>query len=278
MALSDDLESMYKHTKDVYDSVALLGGTNPENKNLENLAEVISNVPLKPSYDPENPTLEGLKAALDAGDYTAFPAGTEIPDTYNGQSNPLVVAQYLDSTNNSAYGGAEGVILVRKYVEPIEQIFGSSVDYTTSTIKNFLDTTYYNNCSNDLKSIISDIGVPYYNGSSTTAVTSKLFLMSDREICANYSSTARIEGEMWDYWKQKTGLSSPSNATYSGRIMKDRSGTDRNVWLRSRYNSNTVCYVTTSGAVPSFGPSYHLSVLPACFIAKDKGVKYVIRN
>lgn len=138
MTLADDVKSMYKHTKDVYDSLELLGATLPEDKNLENLASAFESVPMSGGWDPENPTLESLKYALDND--LEIPIGTEITDTYDGHDNPLIVAQRLDSTNNSSYGGAEGVILVRKYVEPTVYNFGSTNSnwvYSSSSLQLF---------------------------------------------------------------------------------------------------------------------------------------------
>ena len=221
-------------------------------------------------------SLEGFKEALENGTASEiFPAGTEFPDLWNNQENPLIVAQYLDSSNNSSYGGAEGVILVRKYVEPTSQLFSSTTsDYSESSIKNLLDTTYYNNCSSTLKSLISDINIPYYNGSSMTSVPSKWFLMSAYEVCSqNEYGTTGYEGIMWDYWKQKTGLSAPAAVATSnnGRIMYDRSSTAQNVWLRSRFysqfNNTFICYVFTNGSVNDSTRGLARSVLPACFIA-----------
>lgn len=231
-------------------------------KNLANLPGAIASIPQGPSWDPTNPTLATLKEAINAG--IDIEIGLEIPDTYNGASNPLIVAQNLNNTNNTAYGGAEGVILVRKYVEPTAQVFHmSSVNYTTSTVRSFLNGTYLNNCSDAIKSIISDISIPYNN----TMVQSKFFLMSDREVCSNRSSV--VEGEMWDYWKQKTRLSSPSSGYNNGRIMKASNGAAQRVWLRSQYQYSYVCLVALDGSVGSDTPGLSLGVLPACFIGKD---------
>lgn len=60
MTLADDIKSMYKHTNDVYDSLAAIGVTLPENKNLENLADTFASINLKPPYDPDNPTVDGF--------------------------------------------------------------------------------------------------------------------------------------------------------------------------------------------------------------------------
>lgn len=247
-----------------------MGGDTSKPHNLQNLAEAIRSIPTGP-LPPGVPTsLAELKEMVNKG--REIVVGTEIPDDYAGQSNPLIVAQNLNSSNNEAYGGAEGVILVRKYVEPTSQVFGSSVEYSTSTIKNFLDTTYLNNCSDTLKSIIADISVQYYNGSSKTMVAGKWFLMSAYEVCNRGNlGTNGYEGVMWDLWKQRTGLSSPDamNLYNSGRIMRDRNGTARYVWLRSRYSSSNVCCVNLNGDVGSDPSNDSIGVLPACFIGKD---------
>lgn len=217
-------------------------------------------------YDPENPTLEGLQNALAAGDYAAFPAGTEIPDTYDGQSNPLIVAQYLDSSNNSSYGGAEGVILVRKYVEPTT-FSSTSYIYPDSTTYTYLQGTYYDKTSIALKNLISDISVPYYNGSDLQSVISKWFAMSTTE--ANGILGDHAEGIAWDYWKNKTGLTTPSNDANGGRILKDTAGATSQSWLRTGPVSYGSTAIYTTGQIYANPPQGTCSVLPACFIAKS---------
>lgn len=222
-------------------------------------------------------SLDDLKQHLSNGTAEVnFPIGTEIPDVYNSNSNPLIVAQYLNSSNNSSYGGAEGVVLVRKYVDPISQEFnpGRNAVYSPSTIKTFLDTTYLNNCSDSIKFNIDNINIPYYNGSTMTTVSSKWFLMSAYEMCNQGKMGAQgYEGIMWDYWKQKTGLTSP-DAMYSaksGRIVRGLNGSAQSYWLRSWFSSEGPCAMSSSGDVATGYSSYTYGVLPACFIAKSSG-------
>lgn len=269
MGAIETIESMGAFTKAAYAKIAEKGGDVPSNQNIAGLGEAIRSISTTPPYDPSNPTLDGIKAAMQAGDFSAFPIGVEIPDTYAGNSNPLIVAQYLDSSNNSSYGKAEGVILVRKYVEATNQVFGISINYSGSSIKTFLDGTYLNNCSDTIKAAIANINIPYYNGSSVTSVSSKWFLMSAYEVC-NYGYFS-AEGIMWNYWKQKTGLSTPDSTGYanSGRIARDRNGTAQKYWLRSRYSTDKLCVVNSAdGGVYYNSPSTAAGVLPACFIAK----------
>lgn len=218
-------------------------------------------------YDPENPTLEGLKAAVDAGDYEAFPVGTKIADVWDDESNPLIVSQYLDSTNNEAYGGAEGVICVREYVSPTAPFtFGDTTNYDSSSVKEYLDTVYLDKCSSSLKNVISEIKVPWWNGSSMLSLASKFFLMGVGEVCGDYTS----EGIIWDYWKQVTGFSTPSTAANEGRTPRSSSGAVQYVWLRSRSSSSYVRAIAYNGSIISAVPSNtSVGILPACFIAKS---------
>lgn len=237
--------------------------------NLANLVGAVDSIPTN--------TLAGLKAALKNGTaQEKFPIGHEIPDTYAGNSNPLIVAQYLDNTNNSAYGGAVGVILIRKYVEPIAQEFGR-VSYIggsmtpQSAIKTFLETTYLNNCSDTTKSLISNIDIPYWYDNSTYSVPSTWFLMSAREVMSVAIVSKQVEGIGWQYWKDKTGLSAPDQNSNPGRIVTNRSGTAQYWWLRSIYSTrqSTVCLVHAGGSTYYGSPSDKRGVLPACFISKD---------
>lgn len=265
MSLADDVNSMFKHTKDVYDSLEALGATMPTNKNLENLGTAFDSLSLKPSYDPENPTVDGLKAALDAGDYAAFPAGTEIPDEYNGQSNPLIVAQYLDSSNNSAYGGAEGVILIRKYVEP--KLAYGSAPYASSYVNTYLKTTYMDRCSEAIKPLVSDIDIVIDDTINPTKV--KWFSMSIVELGGSNSSQLLLYGIYWDYWKQKTGIITPTNSLNKLRCGYDRAGNEVQYYLRTGTRS-TYDY-NQGGALKSGGTNMTLNsgVLPACFVSKN---------
>lgn len=47
MSLATDIKSMYNHTKEVYNSLKVLGSTLPEDKNLENLVPCFDSLPVK---------------------------------------------------------------------------------------------------------------------------------------------------------------------------------------------------------------------------------------
>lgn len=243
--------------------------------NLANLEAAVDSIPTN--------TLAGLKAALKNGTaQEKFPVGHEIPDTYAGNSNPLVVAQYLNPNNNSKYGGAEGVILIRKYVEPASYVFSSvgpaAIDYATSDVLTFLKTNYLQNCSDDLKSLVSPLAVPYYvydgtniyDDSKLTYVRSEWNLCSGTEILNPRAYSG--EGIAFDIWKQRMGYSSPNDAPTQGRVVLGIDGEAKYWWERSFAASApyNVCYVSTSGDTYNWHQTnVELGVLPFCFISKD---------
>lgn len=159
----------------------------------------------------------------------------------------------------------------------IQQIFGTTPDYDGSAIQKFLDTTYYDNCTAILKSLISPINIRY---SDTMVNNNKWFLMSEIEVgikgYMNYT-----DGFFWDYWKQRTGLSSPqqaastspSNTVNSGRSMTYANGTLGTAYaIRSRYSAtstNAVSSIGTSGALRIQYIDSVCGIIPACFVAKD---------
>lgn len=221
-------------------------------------------------------TFANLKTALKNGTAKeCFPVGTEIPDTWNGNSNAMVVAHYLDSTNNSAYSGAEGVILIRKYVEPTEVDYDTSTAiYSDASIRSYLNTTYLSGCTNDLKNVMSSITicsiVPGPYGSAPAYTTGKLFLMSTEEMGGIPNATY---GKYFEIWEER-GLTSLGGSASPARILTDRDGNIAKAWTRTSQYSRTFGYTVasvskTGGLVASLLSEGPFGVLPACFISKD---------
>lgn len=210
--------------------------------------------------------LTGLKAALDLGiAETVYPINSEAADTWNNVNNPWVVAQYYNG--DGAYGTTPGVFLFRKYVAPESQKWDDSVtDYAKSSIYTYLKNTYPNNCTEEINSLAAEIDLPYYNGSQNTTCKAKYFLMSVTELMGTGKST---EGVAWEAWKQRTGLSSPSDSVNNGRIMNNPSGTAKYYWTRSWYLASHVYKVDTDGYVDTDAPYGPFGVVVACFIPKS---------
>lgn len=250
MSYQDELQRLVEAKASMRQSIINKGVDVPDDAKIEDYADYILQIDTGGGYDPSNPTLEGLYNALNAGDEGAFPVGTEIPDTYAGVSSPLIVGNYQDIT--AADGTTHRAVgLMRKFPELYGQPFssGSSL-YTSSSIFSVLNGTYLQSCSEALRSVIAEVRVPYYNGSSLGYATGKVHLFSGVEIGATYNSG---EGQIWQIWKDRTGLSSANNAANPGRIIRGSDGVPKYVWLRSYGNATNIGYVVTDGSV-SIGP------------------------
>lgn len=206
------------------------------------------------------------KALNDGNAESTYPVGTEIPDTYNGKSNPLIVAQYLNSRNNTRYDNKEGALLIRKYVDPVSQVFDSDAntdgDYIDSQIRTFLNDTYYNNCSEDLKKNIVPLIIEYDN---STVWQNYWFLMSVTEL---NNTSVTPEGIPLAYWKEKL-------AAGENRSMTDANGTPTPFWLRTKFvaagsdQKNAYTISSTGLYTPHLVDTPNIGVLPACFVMKE---------
>lgn len=237
-----------------------------QNKPYEFLQWEVTTPPQPP--EPPTPTvsLTDFVPKAKAGTAKAeYPVGTEIPDTWDGRDNPLIVAQYIDETNKSTYGGFTGAICIRKYVDPVD--FGVD-DASTNGAASYFSSTYIDKCSREFMSsgALTQGVIPNASGSGTTCYW---FIMSGIEVGSTYNAG---EGFMWDYWKQQTGLSAASNAANAGRIRRDRTGEAQDWWLRSAGGMGPLCDVAMDGSVSNRSTSmFEGGLLAACFIGNKSG-------
>ena len=133
-----------------------------------------------------------------------------------------------------------------------------------------MNSTYLQNCTEDVKEILSDISIPCRWSGSNYNITCKWFLMSGEEIGAE---TGYGEGVFWDYWKQQTGLTSPSEGDNAGRIGRRTDNQPYSWWTRTCANSlgTTVAYyITNTGSFISYpADSYNQCGRAACFVSKN---------
>lgn len=218
-------------------------------------------------------TLAEFSEAVKAGNLSKFPIGTEIPDTYGNEEAPLIVAEYLDSSNNTAYGGAEGGILMRKYVAAGTTQWDTSTSnsYNLSTVYDYINGSYYEGCSDELKTIVSDITVPYNDVSTKTIeeVSGKVFIPSTDEI--SLPSATTTVGIRFTYWSAALATSTSTNSP--NRIGYNVTGDKKAWWTRTAGNTGTsdagkAYLVTTSGttqynsktlATPTVRPFFFVS-------------------
>lgn len=268
--------------KNAWDAVEEMGGAVPENKNLANLPAGIMSIPTGPLPPGVPTTLEELKQMVNRGREIAV--GTEIEDTYNGQSNPWIVVANLNDSN--VYKKADdsnftGAILQRKFITNVGQVwnnYGSNQIYRTSAINTYLNNTYLNNCSTQIKEIIDTVKIPSKTTTSLEYVQAKISLPSVEEVYGDASQFGGAgqnqEGQYFEYWKNKTKLSNPSNTANTGRVATLTTGTAQNWWLRSAYFSTGttgVWYVATNSGALLNAAFYetNIGILPICFIGKD---------
>lgn len=264
MSYQDELQRLVEAKASMRQSIINKGVEVPDDAKIEEYADYIRQIEGGGSWDPSNPDLDALIAAIRSGQ--DIPVGSEAPDKWDDGDAPVIVAQKLDSTNNQNYGGADGYILIRKYAAPLAPFtFGTSVNYETSAIRTYLETTYLDKCSSSIKSALSKIKIPYYNGSSMLQIESGFFLMGIGEVCGDYTS----EGIIWDYWKNVTGLAAPGRGANQGRIPRSSTGAVQYVWLRSRLGDSYVGGIAYDGSIIQVVPSNTaVGIFPAFFIAK----------
>lgn len=225
---------------------------------------ITEDITLVAQFDcPAGVTLTQFKAALDDGTAaTTYPAGTQIDDTTNGNYDPWIVGHYGAEYNAPNHHGG---YLYRKYLYSANQPWGTADHYADSAIHAWLNSTYLEGCSDEIKNLVKQINVPVVSGS----VPAKMFLMSGVEtMCLSGSIDAGIA---WDSWKNRTGLTAPSTAANAGRRMSEGELTNGHgsAWyLRSVGVGVTgVAEVTSDGACRITAlPNTPLGVAVACFI------------
>lgn len=109
------------------------------------------------------------------------------------------------------------------------------------------------------------------DGGVTDVMYDRFFMPSIEEMYGS-PQAAGIEGEFFPYWKEKTGLTAPSNAANNGRIIYalENHNSAHYCRLRSacRGNSHNAWIVTTSGNLDSYYSAYNAyRCAPACVIS-----------
>lgn len=260
MTLATDISSMYNHTKEVYDSLETLGATIPENKNLENLATAFDSLPTTPPYDPANPTLDGLKAALDAGDYAAFPVGTEIPDVYNNSTAFNWIVAHYGIAEKEDGNEVSGAVLI-----PDRNIVGSGTwgstgrYYISSGVREKIIAGGY---SDSITSKAIPIKVLYLTRDYSDAsefVYDKFFALSVKEVMGGNSHSRSVVGEGLQYFNEITSGAYSDNA-YAGRNLYGVA------WLRDGYASSSSYIIYTGGTISHSSTESSRNLTVGCFI------------
>ena len=113
------------------------------------------------------------------------------------------------------------------------------------------------------------------DGGVTDITYDKFFLPSLEEVYGN-PQIADVEGPFWPYWKEETGLESPSNGSSSDtndarkipQVQQAPNGSAVYCRLRSAYRGHSyyVWAVSSAGYLSNYGAAYAYRAFPACVI------------
>lgn len=208
-------------------------------------------------------TLESFFEALEDGTaQETMPPGTLIPDLYNGSTAfNWRVLHYGPATSSG------GEALSGIYLQALVNVghAGASVaDYGASSLNVGLNALV-NNFSESIQSKIVELNVPYYYNGANKQAVAKLWLPSTTEIYGVYSNATGQEGFPFDYFKNASGWTAPSNNATSVRVQPPSGAIS---WgTRSWASGNNMNYVSTTGAISTVSYSATTKYcLPCVFI------------
>lgn len=201
-----------------------------------------------------------------------LPVGNTVKIAVNGTLQDfLIVHQGLPS---SLYDDScNGTWLLMKDVYETRQWNSSDVnDYANSTIHSYLNSTILAMFDSNIQNAITQVKIPYVNGTGGSAVASgtnglsaKIFLLSGYEVGWTTSDNEGfpVDGAKLDYFAAGLGGNSKRIAYLSGSAI---------YWLsRSPHNNFTiyVWYVTIPGDHSTLEPSIGCGIRPAFILPSD---------
>ena len=235
--------------------------------------------PEREACDPDTETTaqEGLSYfAKDGSTYTALnlQAGGQIPyvehdviykddvdnvsAVQNGYNNYKLSAQrqWLNSAGDRG-----------EWWQPTH--IGDTAPDQANRIRGFL-----NGLDDDLIAVVNPVKIQVArntvtDGGGIDVMYDKFFLPSIEEMYGA-PQLAGVEGEYFEYWKQKSGLDAPTNNANNGRIITGlENGTAQYCRLRSAYRGNVynAWVVYTTGYLYGHYASYAYRCAPACVIS-----------
>lgn len=133
MTLASDINSMYAHTKQTYDSLEALGASMPEDKNLENLATAFDSLPIEPHprfghlYTTANPkgidlpTYEDWEALCVSSPYSPPPFTFSFGTVNREDVTGLIIGNEVDNVGEAFMANCQNLISI-KGVEKLKTI------------------------------------------------------------------------------------------------------------------------------------------------------------
>ena len=201
-------------------------------------------------------------------------AGSIVKLLENGSLVDFIVAHQGKPSSGNYDDSCDGTWLVRKDVHSKRTWDSSNNDYANSDVHSWLNNTYLNLLSADIKAAVKQVKIPYRKGSGTsTSVTSganglscKVFLLSMKEVglTPSYSPT---EGATLSYFSAGGNTARKANLN----------GSPAEWWSRSPlcyhgYDYSYAYSVTTSGGSDYWGVGNSYGVRPAFILPSDLSV------
>lgn len=206
-------------------------------------------------YPPSE--LMQLKMALEVSEAEAksrFPIGYEFDDEIFGVKNPLILVHYTgprpggNSFPMCSYelDGQKaircGAILMRKYVQPTAIAWESrdyrypqnnsamSMIFRSSELYEWLQTEYYNACSDQVKEVLQKTIFPVSDGLNVGYSSAYWYIPAAHEVLGTDRYTQGLNdrtlnvGDMFQYFIEKTGFTSIYTGPTPGRVFTDVEG------------------------------------------------------
>ena len=166
-------------------------------------------------------------------------------------------------------------LLMKDVYENRQWNSASNNNYKTSTIHSYLNSSFLNLFDSNIKDAITQVKIPYVNGTGGSAVASgvnglsaKIFLLSGYEVgwTIDDSSQFPVDGAKLDYFAASSSGNSKRIANYNG--------SPTYWWLRSPFAGDTdVVFFVSSGGNSNGGyPFDSYGIRPALILPSDTPV------
>ena len=209
--------------------------------------------------------------------------GTVVKTPINGTPKEFLIVH--QGKPSSGYDDScDGTWLLMRDIYTKMAWDNSSNDYEYSDIHSYLNRTFLNLFDDDIKNIIKQVKIPYYNGrgingavaSGANGLSCKIFLLSFYEVGLSNSSGSHFsrEGDKLSYFE--FGVMGDANS----KCIATYNGIKSYWWLRTPDTSTTddICHIDTSGMDRAWGHDASYGVRPALVLPSDILVDNISKN
>lgn len=178
--------------------------------------------------------------------YQYYEVGDLVTLNYSGNPTPFRVVHKNYRTQNK-------IVLVSENILTTSQWHSSANNYSSSTLRSYLNSTVLSNFSDEIQNAIVATNVDCHDNTAAVTCTDKIWALSYAEVGFGTHDYAPVEGTALDYFKDA-----------ASRI-KYLNGAANTWWLRTPYTDSAyrAWYVGTGGSNGSIIVSNSFGVVPA---------------